>query len=157
MLRARRRVFFSTALFLLASAALAQSPSSLSPGEKPADAPPQWKEWIGEYGPDNFIYSVRESQGRLWISSSRGGEWQFFDAPIEKYEQAMSVNGVPLPSKAARSASPIWSNSLLSIPRFISTFVTLRRTIFSERPSTPKLALFFSALQPKLCCAFSRS
>ena len=104
ILRARRRVFFSTALFLIASAALAQSPSSLAPGEKPADAPPQWKEWIGEYGPDNFIYSVRESQGRLWISSSRGGEWQFLDAPIDKYEQATSANGVPLAAKFHRAA-----------------------------------------------------
>src|SRR6266852_2119776 len=104
MLRARRRVFFSTALFLIASAALAPSPSSLSPGEKPADAPPQWKEWIGEYGPDNFIYSVRESQGRLWISSSRGGEWQFLDAPIEKYGQATSANRVPLAAKFHRAA-----------------------------------------------------
>src|SRR6266699_1430164 len=105
MLRARRRVFFSTALFLIASAALAQTPSSLAPGEKPADAPPQWKEWIGEYGPDNFIYSVRESQGRLWISSIRGGEWQVVDAPIEKYEQAMSANGVPLAAKFHRARS----------------------------------------------------
>ncbi len=107
MLRARRRVFFSTALFLIASAALAQSPSSLSPSEKPADAPPQWKEWIGEYGSDNFIYSVRESQGRLWISSSRGGEWQFFDAPIEKNEQAMSANGAPLAAKFHRAADGV--------------------------------------------------
>ena len=107
ILRARRRVFFCAALFLLASAALAQSPSSLAPGEKPADAPPQWKEWIGEYGPDNFIYSVRESQGRLWISSSRGGEWQFLDAPIEKYGQATSANRVPLAAKFHRAADGV--------------------------------------------------
>jgi len=45
----------------VALSARSQETSSLAPGEKPADAPPQWKEWIGEYGPDNFIYSVRES------------------------------------------------------------------------------------------------
>jgi N-acyl-D-amino-acid deacylase len=104
ILRARRHVFFCLAVFLLAAAALAQSPSSLAPGEKPSDVPLQWKEWIGEYGPDNSIYSVRESQGRLWISGSRGGEWQFLDAPIERYEEAKSASGEPLAAKFHRAA-----------------------------------------------------
>jgi D-alanyl-D-alanine dipeptidase len=107
ILRTRRHFFFCLALFLFAVAALAQSPSSLAPGDKPADLPPQWKEWIGEYGPDNFIYSVREFQGRLWISSSRGGEWQFLNAPIEKYEPAMPADGASLTAKFHRAADGV--------------------------------------------------
>jgi D-alanyl-D-alanine dipeptidase len=109
IVRARRHVFLCSALVLLADAAFAQSSSSFAPGEKPADVPPQWKEWIGEYGPDNFIYSVRESQGRLWISSSRGGEWQFVDAPLEKYEQGKSANGASLAAKFHRAADGVLS------------------------------------------------
>ncbi len=93
----------------VALSARSQETSSLAPGEKPADAPPQWKEWIGEYGPDNFIYSVRESQGRIWISSSRGGEWQFTHAPIGRYEQAESANGMPLTAKFDRAANGVQS------------------------------------------------
>jgi D-alanyl-D-alanine dipeptidase len=96
-----------TSLFLFSASTVPQVASFAFPGQKPADVPPQWKEWIGEYGPDNFIYSVRESQGRLWISSSRGGEWQFVDVPLEKYEQAKSATGAPLAAKFHRAAGGV--------------------------------------------------
>ena len=97
--RAGRHAFLRVALFLVANCAFGQSQSFKVAREKPADVPLQWKEWIGEYGPDNSIYSVRESVGLLVISSSRGGEWQFKDAPIEKYEEAKSSDGVLLKAK----------------------------------------------------------
>ena len=97
--RAGRHAFLRVALFLVATCAFGQTQSFKIASEKPADVPPQWKVWIGEYGPDNSIYSVRESVGLLVISGSRGGEWQFKDAPIEKYEEAKSSDGVLLKAK----------------------------------------------------------
>ena len=105
ILRVRRCTLFCSALFLLATAGLAQSLSFKITDEKPADVPAQWKMWIGEYGPDNFIYSVKESRGLLVVSSSRGGEWQFSNAPLEKYEEAKSSDGVQLKAKLERSPS----------------------------------------------------
>ena len=46
-------------LLSLSTLAAAQTPSPLLPGPKPADVPPLWKPWIGEYGwaPSNGISS----------------------------------------------------------------------------------------------------
>ncbi len=96
-------------LVLLTGATPAQLQNCILPGPKPADIPEAWKPWIGEYGPDNFVYMVRESQEHLWISSSRGGEWQFLAAPIEKYERAESADGVPLVAKFQRGPDGVLS------------------------------------------------
>ena len=111
-MRPSRKTISTLALVILiqfVGVALAQSPNALLPGPKPPDAPAEWKPWIGEYGPDNFVYSVRESAERLWISSSRGGEWQFLAAPIEKYERAELANGVPLVAKFHRGPDGVLS------------------------------------------------
>jgi D-alanyl-D-alanine dipeptidase len=67
-------LFLLLSLFLAASLALAQS--SLVPGPKPADAPAEWKEFIGDYGPSNDAetFYVLERDGVLLLIRKAGGE-----------------------------------------------------------------------------------
>jgi zinc D-Ala-D-Ala dipeptidase len=49
-----------------------QSAGSLTPGPKPADIPPAWRPWIGEYsflrnGSTTTDYAVSEQDGSIWI------------------------------------------------------------------------------------------
>jgi D-alanyl-D-alanine dipeptidase len=89
-------------LLLLCSAIAAsslQGQSPLLPGPKPSDAPAEWKPWVGDYGPDNFIYTVAEANGYLSLSSSRGGTWTVAAPPIGEYDAAGSSDHPPLPIK----------------------------------------------------------
>lgn len=58
----------------------AQTSSSLAPGPKPVDAPAEWKEFIGEYGPNGDIYFVRENAGKLVLLRQNGGQSILADA-----------------------------------------------------------------------------
>ena len=60
-------------LSLVSAAALAQTPAVL-PGPKPDDAPPQWKQWIGEYGPEAAAVIVLERAGHLILHEADGKE-----------------------------------------------------------------------------------
>jgi D-alanyl-D-alanine dipeptidase len=48
--------------------------STTSSGPKPADAPPQWKQWIGEYGPDAAPILILERNGKLVLRKNDGKE-----------------------------------------------------------------------------------
>jgi D-alanyl-D-alanine dipeptidase len=68
---------FAAAAFLVlecAVASIAQSPSVLLPGPKPADAPAEWKVFIGDYGPDDKIVSIFEKSGHLTLCDPSLGE-----------------------------------------------------------------------------------
>jgi D-alanyl-D-alanine dipeptidase len=60
-------------LALCDAAALAQT-SAVFPGPKPSDALSQWKQWIGEYGPDAASFLVLEKNGKLVLRKSDGTE-----------------------------------------------------------------------------------
>jgi len=58
---------------LCGAAALTQT-SAVFPGPKPSDAPSQWKQWIGEYGPDAAPFHVLEKNGKLVLRKNDGKE-----------------------------------------------------------------------------------
>jgi D-alanyl-D-alanine dipeptidase len=71
------RIF--TGLLLLCSAIAApslQGQSPLLPGPKPPDAPTEWKDFIGDYGPENDsnTFFVLERNGELLLVRKTGGE-----------------------------------------------------------------------------------
>jgi D-alanyl-D-alanine dipeptidase len=67
------------AALLLWAPGIITGQSSASPqlGPKPADAPEDWKGLIGEYGPDNSVYSVLEKDGQFRILVPQQGELPF--------------------------------------------------------------------------------
>ena len=68
-----RRSLFASLLSLCSAAALAQT-SAVFPGPKPGDAPPHWKQWIGEYGPDAAPFLILEKSGKLVLRKNDGQE-----------------------------------------------------------------------------------
>jgi D-alanyl-D-alanine dipeptidase len=71
----RTALALSLAVLFLSAGAFGQDSSSpLLPGPQPADAPEQWKNFIGEYGPDNDLYFVLERSGKLYLVGKNGGE-----------------------------------------------------------------------------------
>jgi len=64
------------ALLLFASCAVAQSDESILPGVKPVDVPPEWKQFIADYGLVSPAYNffVFERSGELWLARASGGE-----------------------------------------------------------------------------------
>ena len=80
-LRTISKNHFVAAVFLFlfcAGASVAQSPDTLLPGPKPADIPPDWRPWIGEYTIDGtpstvgVVYVLSEKDGFIWISERHG-------------------------------------------------------------------------------------
>jgi len=71
-----RVAFFSIAVLLFASRSLAQSSESILPGPKPADAPDEWKQFIGEYGLPSYAHHffVFERNGEFLLARASGGE-----------------------------------------------------------------------------------
>jgi D-alanyl-D-alanine dipeptidase len=68
----KRGLAFSGLLFVLASTIVAAQ--TLAPSPKPADAPAEWKDFVGEYGPNDDIYFVREEAGKLVVLRKSSGE-----------------------------------------------------------------------------------
>jgi D-alanyl-D-alanine dipeptidase len=71
-MRQSRKIISTLALAILlqfAGVALAQSPTALLPGPKPADVPKEWKPWIGEYGFsfNPAAYVLSEKEGFIWV------------------------------------------------------------------------------------------
>ncbi len=56
------------------TAASAQAQSSLFPGPKPPDVPPEWKTFIGDFGQENDTYFALEKSGTLFLARKSGGE-----------------------------------------------------------------------------------
>src|SRR5271168_4780357 len=55
----------------------AQSPALPAPSNKPADAPQEWKHWIGDYGKRDNPLFVLERDSKLWIAGKDFGEREF--------------------------------------------------------------------------------
>ena len=71
-------------LVSFAGVAFAQSPDPILPaGPKPADAPQEWKLWIGEYGAKE-AFTVGEAEGRMFIiDKSLHKRWDLPEPPIK--------------------------------------------------------------------------
>ena len=59
---------------LLAGAAAPQTAPLSAPGAKPADAPSDWKQLIGEYGPEATAVLILEKSGKLLLRKENGDE-----------------------------------------------------------------------------------
>jgi len=72
-------------LLAFAGAARAQSQNPILPGPKPADAPSEWKVWIGEYGSKEVTFAVGESEGRIFIiDRSLHKRWDLSSPPVDR-------------------------------------------------------------------------
>ena len=69
-------VLVAVVLLCFSYVALAQSPNPLLPGPKPADAPAEWKDFIGDYGPKNdaILCFVLERSKELLLACKGRGE-----------------------------------------------------------------------------------
>ncbi len=75
----------------LAGVARGQATSSILPGPKPADAPKEWKAWIGDYRDGVKEHTIFERGQRLWLYEKGKGEW-----PLQKvgeYEFVVEGDG----------------------------------------------------------------
>jgi D-alanyl-D-alanine dipeptidase len=71
--------FLTVLAFLFLAAVVAaqvQAQSPLLPGPKPPDVPSEWKDFIGDYGPekDDNLFFVAERNGELILIRKSGGE-----------------------------------------------------------------------------------
>ena len=82
-----------TLLVLFAGSLFAQSPVSILPGSKPADAPPEWKNWIGDYGGKGnaFLCSVFERGSELLLTCAGKGEVRLESNGKEGYSAASPI------------------------------------------------------------------
>ena len=83
-----------TLLALFAGSAFAQSSVSILPGPKPADAPREWKNWIGDYGGtgDAILCSVFERGGELLLTCAGKGEAKLESNGKKGYSAASPIN-----------------------------------------------------------------
>jgi D-alanyl-D-alanine dipeptidase len=77
--------------YSIASVARAQSP--LLPGPKPADAPAEWKGFIGDYGPesDTYTFYVIERNGELLLVRKTGGESRLDKSGFDSYTPSSPI------------------------------------------------------------------
>jgi len=70
-----------------------QAQSSLSPGPKPAEIQTKWKDFVGDYGPENdaYTYFVVERNGDLFLVRKSGGEAKLEEIGPNAYSVSSSI------------------------------------------------------------------
>jgi D-alanyl-D-alanine dipeptidase len=117
----------------------AQSQSSLSPGPKPSDASQDWKDFIGDYGPeiDAYTFFVVERNGDLFLVRKSGGESKLDKIGPDGYSVSVPIiprtNNPPL----RRASNGVVTLQIGNIAYLRRNYVAQSDQVFKIHPLHP--------------------